>query len=77
MLRKSHEPGAAVRIIAADCLHEADIAFLDQVRIGKSVAEIAACNGNDEAKVRKHQLLRCSKIVMITQINGERALFLS
>ena len=77
MLRKSHEPRAAVRVIAANGLHEADVAFLDEVRIGEPVAEIAAGDGHDEAQVRKHQLLRGGEVVMITQINRERALFLS
>ena len=37
-----HQASAAVRIVVADGLHEADVAFLNEVRIGQAVSEKAS-----------------------------------
>src|SRR5690606_3456424 len=48
----------AARVIEAlDGLHEADVAFLDQVDERKATAVVAPRDRNDEAEVRLHELV--------------------
>ena len=47
---------ANLRIEALDGFHQADVAFLDQVRLRQPVAGIAARQMDDEAQMAEHQL---------------------
>ena len=67
---KGHQAVAAVRIEVRDGLHEADVALLNEVRVGKAVAEIAARDGDDETQVADDELLQ--RFAVVARVNGER-----
>ena len=52
-------------------LHEADVAFLDEVAERQTVAEVAAGDVHDEAQVRQHQVARGVEIAAVAQLPGE------
>ena len=51
-----HQAHAALRVEALHGLHQADVAFLDQVGVRQAVAEVAAGDRDHQAQVREHQL---------------------
>ena len=53
-----HQPHADRRVEALDRLHQADVAFLDQVAHRQAVADVAARDVHHEAQVRQHELPR-------------------
>jgi hypothetical protein len=59
-----HQAHALVRVETLDCLHQADIAFLDQVGVRQAVAQVAARDRHHQAQVRQHQLLRGVQVVL-------------
>src|SRR5690606_30648251 len=63
-----------VRVEALDRLHQADVAFLDQVAQWQPVTAVATGDVDDEAQVRQDQLLRGLQVVVVAQAAGE-ALF--
>ncbi|OIQ63138.1 hypothetical protein GALL_553230 [mine drainage metagenome] len=52
----AHQPHAMRRVEALDRLHQTDIAFLNQVGMGQTVAKILPRGGHDQPQVREHQL---------------------
>jgi hypothetical protein len=69
-----HEPHVIIHVEALYRLHQAHIAFLDQVIERQSVAEVALGYVHDEAQVREHQLPGGVEIVVLAKANGQRAL---
>ena len=53
--RERHEAHAALRVEALHGLHQADVAFLDQVRVRQPIAEVAAGDRHHQPQVRQHQ----------------------
>jgi len=51
-----HQPHADGRVEALHRLHQADVAFLDQVGLRQAVALVATGDMHHEAQVRQHQL---------------------
>jgi hypothetical protein len=51
----AHQAHALVGVEALHGLHQADVAFLDQVAVRQAVAQVLAGNGHHEAQVRQHQ----------------------
>jgi hypothetical protein len=47
----AHQAHALVRVEALDGLHQADIAFLDQVAVRQPIAQVLAGNRDHEAQV--------------------------
>ena len=64
------------RIETLDRLHQAYVAFLDQIRLGQPITRVAAGNVDHEAQMRKNQLTRGFHITIVMQPLGELALFL-
>jgi hypothetical protein len=62
---------AARRVEALDGLHQADIAFLDQVGMRQAVAEVAAGDGDHQAKVRENKLTRRLHIAFAVETLGQ------
>src|SRR3546814_1291864 len=56
--READQAHADFGVEALDRLHQADVAFLDQVAERQAVAVVAARDVHDEAQVRMHQLAR-------------------
>jgi hypothetical protein len=73
--RKGHQPNSALGIEALDGLHQADIAFLNQVGLVESVAEIAARDRNHHAKVGENQGAGGVDVVAFQETPGQRSFF--
>ncbi len=71
-----YQAHALIGIEALDRLHQADIAFLDQVRMRQAITEVAARNRHDQAQVRQHQRLRGGEVVIVAQAARQRHFFL-
>ena len=54
---KRHQPNAPIRIKVFDGLHEADVAFLNEVGVREPVAQIASRDRNHEAQMADDQRL--------------------
>ena len=67
---------ALVWIKALYRLHQPDVAFLYKVGMGKSIAEIAAGDRDDQTKMRENQLARGFDIVLLTEARRQAELFL-
>ena len=52
--RERREPHAALGVEALHRLHQADVAFLDQVGLRQTVAHVVAGDGHHQAQVRHH-----------------------
>ncbi len=74
--RERDQAHAAFRVEALHRLHQADVAFLDQVGVRQAIAEVAARDGDHEAQVRDNKFPRRFEIVGVAEAPGERALFL-
>ena len=72
--RKRDQPHPFVRVKALDCLHEANVALLDQISLSQTVTGIAAGNMYDEAKMREHQLSRRVNALLVKQALCQLAL---
>ena len=59
------------RVEALHGLHQADVAFLDQVSDRQSITHVAARDVHHETQVREHQLARRVKVVVTMKTGGE------
>ncbi len=69
-----HEPDPHLRVIAFHRLHQANVAFLDQVGERQAIAHIATGDVNHEAQVAKHQLAGSIQIAVIAEPTRQAAL---
>ncbi len=74
--RVADEAHALGRVEALDGLHQADIAFLDQVAVRQAVAQIIAGDGHDETQVRHHERAGGLQVVVVAQLGRQARLFL-
>jgi len=74
--REGDEPNPYVRVEALDGLHEANVAFLNQVAELQAVARIAARDVHDEAQMGEHELARRVEIVRVAELDREVVLLL-
>ena len=72
--RERHEPHAALGVEAADGLHEAHIAFLDEIGLRQPVSQVVARHGDHQPQVRQHQLAGGVDIIGFLQTPAERGL---
>jgi hypothetical protein len=70
-----HQPHTTVGIESLDGFHQADIAFLDQVRVRQTIAEIAPRDCNDQPQVGEYERTRCLDITFGTVALGKILLF--
>jgi hypothetical protein len=68
MQRIAHQAHALFGVEALDGLHQADIAFLDQVALRQAVAEVLARDGNHQAQVRQHQATGAGEVAAVAQL---------
>ena len=66
------EPHADFRVEARHGLHEADVAFLDEVANRQAVTGVAARDVDDEPQVRQHELAGRVEVVVVAQPLGQR-----
>ena len=57
-------------------LHQADVAFLDEVGLRQPVAHVVARDGHHEAQVRKHQVAGRGQILVVAQATTQLELAL-
>jgi hypothetical protein len=69
-----YETDVVVGIEALDRLHEADVAFLDQVAERQAVTGIAFRNVYDKAQVRQDELTRRIEVVFLAEPDRQRLL---
>jgi hypothetical protein len=74
--RKGHQAHAHLGVEALDGLHQAHVAFLDQVGLGQAVAGITLGDVHDEAQVRQHHLPCRFQILFIEEAFSQFALLL-
>jgi hypothetical protein len=65
---------ALVRVEALHGLHQADVAFLDQVAVRQAVAEVLARDRDDQAQVRDHEPPGRSQVAVVAQATRELGL---
>ena len=68
---KRHQTNTAPGIKAFDRFHQANIAFLNQVSVRQSIAQITASDGNHQTKMGKYQLTRRFHITVIMETLGQ------
>ena len=68
------QANALVRVEALDGLHQADVAFLDQVAVRQPVAEVLARDRDDQAQVRDDQPAGGGQVAVVAQAPGELGL---
>ena len=56
-----------VRVEALDGLHQAHVAFLDQVAVRQAITQVLAGNRDDQAQVRHHQPSGGFQVVVVAQ----------
>jgi len=74
--RVADQAHALLGVEAFDRLHQAYIAFLDQVAVGQAVAQILARHRHHQAQVREHQLAGGFEVVVGFELAGGLLLFL-
>ena len=74
---EADEADAHVGVEALDRLHEADVAFLDQVADRQAVAHVAARDVHDESQVRQHEVARSVEVLFLVESAGQLHLFLA
>ncbi len=67
---KRHQAHTHFRVEALHGLHQADVAFLDQVSLGQTVAGIATGDMDDKTQVGEHHLPSRPKILLIIETLG-------
>ena len=70
------QANALVGVEALHGLHQADVAFLDQVAVRQAVAEVLARDRDDQAQVRDDQATGGGEVAVVAQAAGELGLLL-
>ena len=65
------------RVEATYRLHQANVTFLNQVRLRQAVARIITSNVNNKAQVRQDQRFSCFQIALVMQLFSKLLFFLS
>ena len=65
--RERNQAHAALRVEAPHRLHQADVSFLDQVRLRQPVAKIIAADGDHQTQMGQHQLASGVQVVVTLQ----------
>lgn len=73
---EGHQANAHFRVETLHGLHQADVAFLDQVGLGQAVPRITLGDMNNEAQVRQHHLPRRFQVLLIEEAFGQFTLLL-
>ncbi len=65
--REGHQSHAHFRVEALDGLHEAHVAFLDQVAKRQAIAQVAAGDVDHEAQLGHHELASGFEVILVSQ----------
>ncbi|CSH42261.1 Uncharacterised protein [Shigella sonnei] len=65
------------RVETAHCFHQADVTFLNQIRLWQAIARIITSNMNNKPQVRQDQRFSCFQIAMVMQLFSQRPLLVS
>ncbi|CFP68372.1 Uncharacterised protein [Bordetella pertussis] len=68
-----HQPHPALGVEALDGLHQADIAFLDQVGVRQAVTQVLARHRHHQTQVRHDQFARGLEVAFVAQAARELA----
>ena len=74
--RERHQAHAALGVEALDRLHQADVAFLDQVGLRQAVAHVTARDRDHHPQVRQHQLAGRLEVAGLPQAAAQVRLLL-
>ena len=74
--RKRHQTHTHFRVEAFDRLHQADVAFLDQVSLSQAIARITTGNVYNKTQVGEHHLPSRPQILLIVETLGQFTLLL-
>ena len=66
--RVADQPHALLGVEALDGLHQADVAFLDQVAVRQAVAQVLARHRHDQPQVRQHQPAGGLQVALVAQL---------
>ncbi len=72
---KGDQTYAMIRVVALHRLHQADIAFLNQVGFLQAISPITPRHPHHEAQVAEHQILGRIHVAMIAQAPGQITFF--
>ncbi|MNC30757.1 hypothetical protein D3C75_790500 [compost metagenome] len=72
-----HQTDTHFRVKAAHSLHQANVAFLNQVSLRQAIARVITSDMNNKAQVRQDQPFRCFQIALVMQLFSKLLLFLS
>ncbi|CNT83025.1 Uncharacterised protein [Salmonella enterica subsp. enterica serovar Bovismorbificans] len=64
---EGNQAHAYFRVETAYGFHQADVAFLDQIRLRQTIARIVTSNMNNKAQVRQDQRFSCFQIALVMQ----------
>ncbi|MNT29457.1 hypothetical protein D3C72_1651960 [compost metagenome] len=62
-----HQAHAALGVEALHGLHQADVAFLDEVCVGQAVAQVLARHRHHQAQMGKNQLAGGAQVFLVAQ----------
>ena len=65
------------RVETAHGFHQADITFLNQIRLRQAIARIITSNMNNKAQVRQDQRFSCFQIALVMQLFSQCPLLVS
>jgi len=68
--RVADQTHALIRVEALDGLHQAHVAFLDQVALRQAIAQVLARHRHHQAQVRQHQPAGGLDVVVVAQLAG-------
>src|SRR5882757_5924435 len=70
-----HETDVDARIEALHGLHQANVAFLDEITDGQPIPAVTAGDVNNKAKMREDELTRSAEVIFAPEALCERLLF--
>ena len=73
---KRHQPYRTVRVEALDGLHQANVAFLDQVGMRQAIAQILAGHRHHQPQMGGHQLAGSIDVLMLLEPARQTGLLL-
>ena len=76
MQRVADQAHALIRVKAFDGFHQAHIAFLDQVAVRQTIAQVLARDGHHQAQVREHQLTGGLQVALVFEFARKSLLLL-
>ncbi len=74
---EGNQTHAHFRVETTHGFHQANVAFLNQIRLRQAIARVITSNMNNKAQVRQDQPFRCFQIALVMQLFSKLPLFIS